>query len=41
MEANDDLKEICGPQCWNGIEADLGRLKKRISLEIFRELSTW
>ena len=34
MEDSDDLQDIYGPQCWFGIEADLGGLKKATWLEI-------
>ena len=46
MEDSDDLQDIYGPQCWYGIEADLGGLKKATWLEIFTDfdckaLSAW
>ena len=34
LEDSDDLKDICGPQCLHGVEAELGGLKKAMWLEM-------
>ena len=46
VEVSDDLQEIYGPQCWNGLEADPAGLKKAMWPEIMAEFncktfSTW
>ena len=46
MDEGDEMNEIYRLQCWYGIDADLGGLKKAMWMEIMKEfnckpLSTW
>ena len=38
MDEDDEMKEICGPQCWYGNEAD-PRFTKAVRLESMMELN--
>ena len=34
------MQEMCGPQCWHGIEADPGGFKKTMLYEVMKEFNS-